>query len=124
MLAFLNFYLAEKQNKEFSEFVKTCDELVIGQHNSRFRVAGTKDKRSISTQKVCISHVTAEKLCRAVKTIRFWRSGERVSIGNFSYEKDDLDLGDLKGNKFTIVLRNVEESKETIEKSLSGLKVS
>ena len=115
---------SKKQNKEFSEFVKTCDELVIGQHNSRFRVAGTKDKRSISTQKVCISHVTAEKLCRAVKTIRFWNGGQRVSIGNFSYEKDDLDLGDLKGNKFTIVLRNVEESKETIEKSLSGLKVS
>ena len=104
-----------------SEFVKTCDELVIGQHNSKFGVAGTKDKRSISTQKVCIRFVTAEKLCRAVKTIRSY-SGQRVNIGNFSYEKDDLDLGDLKGNKFTIVLRNVAESKETIEKSVSGLK--
>ena len=101
--------------------MKKCVEIVIGQHNSKFRVAGTKDKRSISTQKVCISHVTAEKLCRAVKTIRSF-SGQRVNIGNFSYEKDDLDLGDLKGNKFTIVLRNVAESKQTIEKSLSGLK--
>jgi len=115
----LTFHLCKEGMDTVHIFGQLAREL--GQHNSKFGVAGTKDKRSISTQKVCIRFVTAEKLCRAVKTIRSY-SGQRVNIGNFSYEKDDLDLGDLKGNKFTIVLRNVAESKETIEKSVSGLK--
>ena len=75
-------------------------------HNSNFKVAGTKDKRAVTTQKVSISWVTAEKLKKAIQTIRF----NTVSVGNFSYCKSGLELGDLQGNHFTILLRNINET--------------
>lgn len=86
-------------------------------HNSKFCVAGTKDKRSMSTQKVSIKWVTAQKLVRAVKNIR-----GRIKVGNFSYQNDGLELGDLKGNKFTIVLRHIDQDQDTVAAALEGLK--
>ena len=92
---------------------------VLSVHNSKFHVAGTKDRRAITTQKVCVSWVTAKKLLSAMKGIR---NGNNVKVGNFSYEKEDIELGDLQGNLFTIILRNIEDSIEDIEKSLNSLK--
>lgn len=86
-------------------------------HNSKFCVAGTKDKRSISTQKVSIKWVTAEKLVRAVKNIR-----GRIKVGNFSYQREGLELGDLQGNKFTIVLRHVDQPQSTVSAALESLR--
>ena len=85
---------------------------LIAKEPSKFKVAGTKDKRAISTQKVCIPFVNAEKLKSASKGMkRNWRrSGERAYVGNFSYEKESLELGDLQGNHFSIVLRDIKVS--------------
>ena len=85
---------------------------LIAKEPSKFKVAGTKDKRAISTQKVCIPFVNAEKLKTASKGMkRNWRrSGERAYVGNFSYEKESLELGDLQGNHFSIVLRDIKVS--------------
>ena len=65
---------------------------LIAKEPSKFKVAGTKDKRAISTQKVCIPFVNAEKLKTASKGMkRNWRrSGERAYVGNFSYEKESF----------------------------------
>ena len=79
-------------------------------HNSHFKVAGTKDKRAVTTQKVSISWVTAEKLKKAIQSIRF----NTVSVGNFSYSKSGLELGDLQGNHFTILLRNISETNNNV----------
>merc|ERR1719411_1401043 len=95
--------------------------------NIQIKCAGTKDKRSISTQKITIKYVTAEKLSRAIKGINDWQcqrynaKGPTVNVGNFRYVNEGIDLGDLKGNKFTIVLRNVSEPQDTIDAALSAL---
>ncbi len=46
----------------------------------------------------------------------------RAFVGNFVYKSQSLELGDLSGNHFSIVLRNVNsEAKESVEKCLSAL---
>ena len=52
----------------------------------------------------------------------FWYLYFQVFIGNFSYEKESLELGDLKGNHFTIALRNIQDPKDVIEKALENLR--
>ena len=113
----LTFTLCKQGIDQSSIFGQLAREL--GTHNSNFKAAGTKDRRSISTQRVSIKWTTADKLKRAVKSIR-----GRVYAGNFSYRKESLELGDLKGNQFTIVLRNVQESTEIVDEALKSLKTN
>jgi tRNA pseudouridine13 synthase len=66
-----------------------------------FSVAGTKDKRAITVQWATAFKVLPEKLSTINSKAR------DICIGNFSYVQDQVRLGDLQGNKFVIVLRNV-----------------
>ncbi|MCX9083935.1 MAG: tRNA pseudouridine(13) synthase TruD [Candidatus Methanoperedens sp.] len=67
---------------------------------SRFGWAGTKDKRAITKQKICIWDMSEAELARVnLKDIELkpiGRSNKKVS------------LGDLWGNRFKITIRNVE----------------
>lgn len=67
-----------------------------------FTYAGTKDKRGVTTQRVCAYRVTAERLAALNARERF-----PLKVGSFSYEKERLGLGCLSGNRFEIVLRDV-----------------
>ena len=54
----------------------------------------------------------AERLLKAVKHVRPppGRGGQgmgKVAVGNFQYKMDGLEMGDLSGNRFSIVLRNI-----------------
>jgi tRNA pseudouridine13 synthase len=66
-----------------------------------FSFAGTKDKRGVTTQLVTAFKVSAERL----KGLSGRLKG--VTFGNFSYVDTALGLGDLKGNRFSIILRNI-----------------
>ena len=110
----LGFHLCKENMDSSSIFGQIARELGI--HNSKFRVAGTKDRRSISTQKVCAAFVKAESVRRAVSNIR-----GRVSVGNFTYQRESLELGDLKGNNFTIVIRHVDAPEEAVKKAMKHL---
>ncbi|KAJ2963867.1 hypothetical protein NQZ79_g1127 [Umbelopsis isabellina] len=81
--------------------------------------AGTKDKRAITVQNVTAYHARAENLARAQEALN--RKG--IYVANFKYVKNALSLGDLSGNRFGIVLRDVAgASEDDIEKSLESLK--
>ncbi|KAI8892309.1 pseudouridine synthase [Globomyces pollinis-pini] len=81
--------------------------------------AGTKDKRAITTQRVSVHKVQADK----VASLNSNKYASGIKVGNFSYEKDRVQLGDAKGNHFVIGLREVEvESEEDLFKSLDSLK--
>ena len=67
-----------------------------------FGFAGTKDRRGRTTQRVSVSMVSAEQIVGAAKQIN------RIEVGNFSYEKNEIKLGDLAGNRFEIGVRNVD----------------
>eukprot|EP00092_Neocalanus_flemingeri_P008480 GFUD01009137.1.p1 GENE.GFUD01009137.1~~GFUD01009137.1.p1 ORF type:complete len:626 (-),score=148.89 GFUD01009137.1:126-2003(-) len=66
-----------------------------------FGFAGTKDRRGRTTQKVSVSMVSAKQILGAARVMH------KLQVGNFSYQKNELRLGDLGGNKFELGLRNV-----------------
>lgn len=79
----------------------------LGVSSKRIGYAGLKDKRAITCQRISVFEPPLEKIIGfGVKGLElrnpFW--GERI------------ELGDLKGNFFTIILRNISESEEEIKK--------
>ena len=65
-----------------------------------FQFAGTKDRRGVTVQRVAIYRVHADQIMRLNKFARGWR------VGDFTYEKHGLGLGDLGGNEFLLTLRD------------------
>ncbi|KAF8709464.1 tRNA pseudouridine synthase D (TruD), partial [Rhizoctonia solani] len=96
--------------------------------------AGTKDKRGVTTQRVCLKRgrFTVEDVWKITNSLTGRRSpedvvkqrGERgVRVSDINYRKGYLELGMLKGNEFVITLRNVKaESPEVIDKAMGSLK--
>ena len=64
-------------------------------------VAGTKDKRGVTFQRVSARRTAAPRLAAAAAGVR------GVRVGDFSYEAEGLRLGDGRGNRFTIALRGL-----------------
>ncbi|KAG0224344.1 multisubstrate pseudouridine synthase 7 [Actinomortierella wolfii] len=82
-----------------------------------FSIAGTKDKRGITCQWATAHRVKAERLLGLNKTLR------NMKLGNFSYVPQALQLGDLRGNRFVITLRNVlVDSEDTLNRSMTSLR--
>ena len=127
---FLHFTLY-KEDSDQAELFSRLNQILLGSRyqnknhkpdfkNSKysFKAAGNKDKRARTSQRVAIKHVMAVTMKDAVKKLntsrqRFQQNRDasiaeqdRIAIGNYEYKKNDIDMGDLKGNRFTIVLRN------------------
>ncbi|KAG4306316.1 hypothetical protein PORY_000304 [Pneumocystis oryctolagi] len=81
-----------------------------------FSFAGTKDKRGCTVQRCTAWKIKAERLAGLNKFLKGFK------IGNFSYTNTKLELGDLKGNEFTIILRDVKEDDHLIDQCLIELK--
>ncbi|KAG4301823.1 hypothetical protein PCANB_002074 [Pneumocystis canis] len=81
-----------------------------------FSFAGTKDKRGCTVQRCTAWKIKAERFANLNKSLRGFK------LGNFSYTDTKLELGDLKGNEFTIILRDVKEDDDLINQCLSALK--
>ena len=104
-----------KENKDTMDAINLIARMLHVRPNL-FTFAGTKDRRAITTQRICVYRVPAEKLYKLNEKLR------NVALGNFTYTKNNLRLGDLSGNHFTIVLRNVENRKEEILASMESLR--
>ena len=61
-----------------------------------FGFAGTKDRRGRTTQRVSVSMVSAKQILGAA------RINQKVDVGSFSYQKNEIRLGDLSGNRFEL----------------------
>jgi len=68
---------------------------------SEFGFAGTKDKRGVTLQRCSVNRVSAERLARTNGRV------PGVRVGDFEYAREQLHLGDLQGNHFTVTLRDV-----------------
>ncbi|KAI9260830.1 pseudouridine synthase [Sporodiniella umbellata] len=84
-----------------------------------FGYAGTKDARAITTQVLSLKKIKPGRLLAAKDDLM--KSG--IYIGNYTFVKDGLTLGDLGGNHFTIVLRDVKNISEAgLQASLESLR--
>jgi len=79
----------------------------------RIGFAGTKDKRALTTQRISIW----KKSIDDIKNI----SLRDIKLKDFGYSDRRINLGDLKGNRFIIVIRDIELSKEEIKYRLDRI---
>jgi tRNA pseudouridine13 synthase len=91
--------------------------------------AGLKDKRGITSQRMCCRFLEPKRLIGMNRS--FFGANEASTdsvvfknsyiMGDFEFSKTGLNLGDLCGNKFSIVLRDCEE---TTQENLDKIKSS
>lgn len=88
---------------------------ILRTHVSSFSYAGTKDKRGITTQVMRVQRADARMFIHINRAFAPSMYRERslavgdVEVAPWDERKGQMSLGDLKGNRFTIVLRDVED---------------
>ncbi|TKY61401.1 Multisubstrate pseudouridine synthase 7 [Spatholobus suberectus] len=111
---FLRFHLY-KENKDTQEALGVIGNM-LGIQPKSFGFAGTKDKRAITTQRVTVYKQRASRLASLNERLF------GIKMGDFCYVKEGLCLGQLLGNRFTIMLRGiVTDSEDTIKASADAL---
>jgi len=117
---FLHFHLY-KENKDTMEAANLISKFLRLQPK-QIRYAGTKDRRGVTVQKMCISKMKVERVNSLNRTLR------GMKLGSFSYQDEGLSLGDLHGNEFLITLRDVQNLdpsqsiEDVVSKSFESLK--
>ncbi|XP_053639815.1 pseudouridylate synthase 7 homolog isoform X4 [Cherax quadricarinatus] len=85
---------------------------------NNFCYAGTKDRRAKTSQLVSVSRVAPHKLWHATKNHR------GIELGNFRFRPTPQKLGQLRGNHFRVVLREVKGTDEVITSAIESLKTT
>ncbi|KAK6525005.1 hypothetical protein TWF281_011895 [Arthrobotrys megalospora] len=115
---FLHFNLY-KENKDTMECLNLLGKFLRTKPKS-FSFAGTKDRRAVTVQRVSVHKLKADKIEAINKKLK------GLKAGDFEYKNYGLDLGDLKGNEFTISLRDCvfpegSDAAKVIEERVSAL---
>ncbi|MFH1722827.1 MAG: tRNA pseudouridine(13) synthase TruD [Candidatus Altiarchaeota archaeon] len=110
---FLHFTLV-KTNWDTHRAIKEISSR-LGISQRRLGFAGTKDKKAVSSQRVSAENVSVEDALKV--------SIKDLEIGGLCYQDNPIELGDLWGNHFTIVIREVDGSdiKQNINETESQL---
>ncbi|PKA64964.1 tRNA pseudouridine13 synthase [Apostasia shenzhenica] len=111
---FLRFHLY-KENKDTQEALGIIGKM-LGIQQRSFGFAGTKDKRAITTQRVTAFKLHPRRLA-ALNSRLFG-----IKVGDFCFVREGLVLGQLLGNKFSIILRGVlADSEDAVKAAADGL---
>ncbi|CAI0384143.1 unnamed protein product [Linum tenue] len=111
---FLRFHLY-KENKDTQEAIGLLGKM-LGIKPRAFGFSGTKDKRAITTQRVTVFKQQATRVAALNDRLI------GIKVGDFCYVNEELLLGQLSGNRFTITLRGVvADCEETIKASAESL---
>ncbi|XP_031209520.1 pseudouridylate synthase 7 homolog-like protein [Mastomys coucha] len=95
-------FTLQKENLEMFEAIGFLA-IKLGVIPSDFSYAGLKDKRAITYQSMVVRKVTPERL----KDIEEEIKKKRMNVFNIRSVGDSLRLGQLKGNHFEIIIRNL-----------------
>ena len=90
-----------KENKDTMEVVSYLARQ-MKMNGKSFQFAGTKDRRAVTVQRVSAYRVEEHRLAHQNNMLR------NAGVGDFEYQKQGLELGDLKGNEFVITLRECQ----------------
>ena len=88
----------------------------VGARANNFSVAGNKDKRGVTCQRVTACRVDARRLLEAVQ-------GRVASmlVGDFGYVEHALGLGELRGNRFTLAVRDIDAPAPAVAAAVANL---
>ncbi|KAL7525900.1 hypothetical protein ACHAXR_001207, partial [Thalassiosira sp. AJA248-18] len=136
---FLRFVLY-KENIDTSSAAKDVGRMARLNPKRGIGYAGMKDKRGITTQFCSAYRIEKEQLL-AVNAVHnanaesaagggntSGKGSSIITLGNFAYSSDEVKLGTLTGNRFDIVLRNIDVGEDAdriqqiLENSGHGLK--
>ncbi|KAL1435854.1 hypothetical protein MTO96_010627 [Rhipicephalus appendiculatus] len=106
-------FVLYKENMDTIEAVNRIATF-LGMRPSCLGYAGTKDKRAKTCQRVSCHRLPAKKLLDLNRRQGLW-------VGNITFENAAIKLGDLQGNRFTIVLRDVDGTKADHEEAMQSL---
>ncbi|KAM3173952.1 hypothetical protein ACTXT7_011536 [Hymenolepis weldensis] len=104
-------FVLYKEGKDTMQALHIVGRMLKINSNS-FNYAGTKDKRAITTQNVSIKNISARRL----STLNPRLNG--IKLGNFSYTAVPIKLGDLYGNRFSIVIRDICAGDSVIHRAI------
>ncbi|XP_072528201.1 pseudouridylate synthase 7 homolog isoform X2 [Salminus brasiliensis] len=108
-------FVLYKENKDTMDAINVLSKFLRVRPNV-FSYMGTKDKRAITVQEIAVLKISAERLAHLNKCLMNFK------LGNFSYKKHPLKLGELQGNHFTVVLRNISGSDEQVAQAMTSLR--
>ncbi|XP_054582353.1 pseudouridylate synthase 7 homolog isoform X2 [Eptesicus fuscus] len=108
-------FVLYKENKDTMDAINVLSKYLRVKPNI-FSYMGTKDKRAITVQEIAVLKITAQRLAHLNKCLMNFK------LGNFSYQKNPLKLGELQGNHFTVVLRNITGTDDQVEQAMNSLK--
>jgi tRNA pseudouridine13 synthase len=105
-----------KRDWDTHHFTRTLTKILqISQ--KRINVAGTKDKRAVTTQKISIFDIDASK----IENVRL----KDVELKVIGRSRKSVELGDLWGNDFIITIRDIalssEETKRLLQRTTSDI---
>ncbi|XP_052029015.1 pseudouridylate synthase 7 homolog isoform X1 [Apodemus sylvaticus] len=108
-------FVLYKENKDTMDAINVLSKYLRVKPNI-FSYMGTKDKRAITVQEIAVLKISAQRLAHLNKCLMNFK------LGNFSYQKTPLKLGELQGNHFTVVLRNITGTDEQVRQAMQSLK--
>ncbi|XP_076590186.1 pseudouridylate synthase 7 homolog isoform X1 [Chaetodon auriga] len=108
-------FVLYKENKDTMDAINVLSKFLRLRPNM-FSYMGTKDKRAITVQEIAVLKITAERLAHLNKCLM------NLKLGNFCYKNHPLKLGELQGNHFTVVIRNISGTDEQVHQALTSLK--
>ncbi|XP_045684795.1 pseudouridylate synthase 7 homolog isoform X1 [Phyllostomus hastatus] len=108
-------FVLYKENKDTMDAINVLSKYLRVKPNI-FSYMGTKDKRAITVQEIAVLKITAQRLAHLNKCLMNFK------LGNFSYQKHPLKLGELQGNHFTVVLRNITGTDDQVQQAMNSLK--
>ena len=118
---FLRFVLY-KENIDTTTATKDVVKIAHLNPKSGINYAGMKDKRGVTTQFCSVYRMEKEQLLAVNKDVADSSGGGNttsqggsniIRLGNFHYSKDEVRLGALTGNRFDVVLRNIDVGEDS-----------
>ncbi|MCL2862780.1 MAG: tRNA pseudouridine(13) synthase TruD [Methanimicrococcus sp.] len=105
-----------KTNWDTNHFLKAYSS-ALGISHKRVTYAGTKDKKAVTVQKMSLYDVTKEQ----VENVRL----KDVSVRVLGRSQNPIGLGDLEGNEFEIIIRNIDlpadETKAAVDQTTAEI---
>ncbi|XP_057182923.1 pseudouridylate synthase 7 homolog isoform X1 [Triplophysa rosa] len=108
-------FVLYKENKDTMDAINVLSKFLRVRPNM-FSYMGTKDKRAVTVQEIAVLKISAERLAHLNKCLM------NLKLGNFCYKNRPLKLGELQGNHFTVILRNISGSQEQVERAMTSLR--
>ncbi|XP_061772865.1 pseudouridylate synthase 7 homolog isoform X3 [Nerophis ophidion] len=108
-------FVLYKENRDTMDAINLLSKFLRLRPNM-FSYMGTKDKRAITVQEIAVLKITAERLAHLNKCLM------NLKLGNFSYKNHPLKLGELQGNHFTVIIRNISGTDNQVHQAVTSLK--